>query len=619
MYGWIGTILRVNLTTGSITKEALDPELARKYIGARGLGSRILSDEIDPKIDPLSADNKLIFATGPLSGTNAPSAGHFNVVTKGPLTGTIAASSSGGVFGPMLKYAGYDLVIFEGKAAKPVYLWINDGQVELRDATALWGKTVPETTEVIRAATDDEASVACIGPAGERLVLFANIMNECGRAAGRTGVGAVMGSKNLKAVAVRGTGAVRVADVKGFREAMVKARDMIKNHPVGGGGLKAFGTDVLINILNESGGLPTRNFREGVFATADNVGGESLTKKILTRPRGCFSCIISCGRATRITNPKYAGVGEGPEYETAWSFGPDCGIDDLDAVTKAHYLCNDYGMDAIAMGTTIACAMDLFESGVITTKDTDGAALRFGDAEMMVEMTRKTGAGEGFGTKLALGSHRLAESYGHPEFSMTAKKQEMPAYDPRALQGIGLNYATSNRGGCHVRGYMTAVEILGNPVKMDNLATEGKAQWTITFQDLTAALDSSGSCLFVTFGIGDDQPGDGRTLQHRGVHEDRGEDLESGTALQSEGGAFGKGRHIAAAYAQGPSAGGTLRGAGQQTRPDAARVLYAAGLGQRRHSDKEETCRAWALTRSETVPSPFSIEGRGDPFRGKHP
>jgi aldehyde:ferredoxin oxidoreductase len=505
MYGWIGTILRVNLTTGSIAKEALDPELAKKYIGARGLGSRILSDEIDPKIDPLSADNKLIFATGPLSGTNAPSAGHFNVVTKGPLTGTIAASSSGGVFGPMLKYAGYDLVIFEGKAAKPVYLWINDAQVELRDAAALWGKTVPETTEAIRAATDDEASVACIGPAGERLVLFANIMNECGRAAGRTGVGAVMGSKNLKAVAVRGTGAVRVADVKGFREAMIKARDMIKSHPVGGGGLKAFGTDVLINILNESGGLPTRNFREGVFATADNVGGESLTKKILTRPRGCFSCIMSCGRATRITNPKYAGVGEGPEYETAWSFGPDCGIDDLDAVTKAHYLCNDYGMDAIAMGTTIACAMDLFESGVITTKDTEGAALRFGDAEMMVEMTRKTGTGEGFGKKLALGSYRLAESYGHPEYSMTAKKQDMPAYDPRALQGMGLNYATSNRGGCHVRGYMTAVEILGNPVKLDNLATEGKAQWTITFQDLTAALDSSGACLFVTFGIGADE------------------------------------------------------------------------------------------------------------------
>ena len=296
-----------------------------------------------------------------------------------------------------------------------------------------------------------------------------------------------------------------MADAKAFREAMVKATEMIKKHPVGGGGLKMYGTDVLINILNESGGLPTRNFREGVFATADNVGGESLTKKILTRPRGCFSCIISCGRATRITNPKYAGIGEGPEYETAWSFGPDCGVDDLDAVTKAHYLCNEYGMDAISMGTTIACAMDLFENGIITTKDTDGIRLNFGNAEAVVEMTIRTGTCEGFGKKLALGSYRLAESYGHPEYSMTAKKQDMPAYDPRAVQGIGLNYATSNRGGCHVRGYITAVEILGNPVKIDNLTTEGKAQWTITFQNLTAALDSSGMCLFTTFGLGADE------------------------------------------------------------------------------------------------------------------
>ncbi len=505
MYGWTGTILRIDLTHGSVKKEALDPNLARDYIGARGLGSRFLCNEIDPKVDPLSADNKLIFATGPLSGTNAPSAGHFNVVTKGPLGGTIAASSSGGVFGPMLKYAGYDLILFEGKAQKPVYLWINDAVVEIRDAGALWGKTVPETTKAVRSETDEEASVACIGPAGERLVWFANVMNEFGRAAGRTGVGAVMGSKNLKAVAVRGTGAVRVADVDAFRTAMVKARDKIRRHPVGGGGLKQYGTDVLVNILNESGGLPTRNFREGVFATADNVGGESLTKKILTRPRGCFSCIISCGRATRVTNPKYAGYGEGPEYETAWSFGPDCGVDDLDAVTKAHYLCNDYGMDAIAMGATIACAMDLFTDGIITTQDTGGVALNFGNAEAMVDMTRLTGVGEGFGKKLALGSYRLAESYGHPEYSMSAKKQDMPAYDPRALQGIGLNYATSNRGGCHVRGYMTAVEILGNPVKMDNLAIEGKAGWTIAFQNLTAALDSSGACLFSTFGIGADE------------------------------------------------------------------------------------------------------------------
>jgi aldehyde:ferredoxin oxidoreductase len=505
MYGWNGKILRIDLSSGSVSKEPLDPAMARKYIGGRGLGTYLMFTEVDPRIDPFSSGNKLIFAPGPLSGTNAPSAGHFDVVTKGPLTGTIAASSSGGVFGPMLKYAGYDLLVVEGKADKPVYLWIDDDDVSLCDATALWGQPTPKTTEGVRALTDEEASVACIGPAGERGALVANVMNEYSRAAGRTGVGAVMGSKNLKAVAVRGTGAVRVSDADAFRKVVVKTWTMIRNHPVGGAGLRAFGTDVLVNILNESGGLPTRNYRGAVFATADKVGGESLSKYLLTRPRGCFSCIISCGRATRVTNPKYAGYGEGPEYETAWAFGPACGIDDLDAVTKANYLCNEYGMDTISLGSTVACAMDMFEDGIISLEETGGIPLNFGNAEAMVEAVRLTATGEGFGKKLAMGSYRLAASYEHPEYSMTAKRQEMPAYDPRALQGIGLNYATSNRGGCHVRGYITAVEILGNPVKIDNLTTEGKAQWVITFQNLTAALDSTGMCLFATFGLGADE------------------------------------------------------------------------------------------------------------------
>jgi len=504
MYGWIGQYLRIDLSSGSVRRESLDAGLARKYLGARGLGTHIMMTEVDPKINPLDAGNKLIFAAGPLSGTNAPSASHFDVISKGPLNGTIAASSSGGVFGPMLKYAGYDMIILEGKAKSPVYLWISDDTVEIRDASGMWGMTVPDTTEAVRAATDEEASVACIGPAGERQVLFANIMNECGRAAGRSGVGAVMGSKNLKAVAVRGTGAVRVPDPKAFRETVVRASAKIKANGVGGAGLKAYGTDVLVNILNELGGLPTRNFTDGYFPTADKVGGESLSKNILTRPRGCFSCIISCGRATRIKNPKYAGYGEGPEYETAWAFGPDCGVDDLDAVTKANYICNDYGMDTITMGTTVACAMDMFADGVITTKDTGGIALDFGDAETMVELVRKTALGEGFGAKLGQGSYRLAESYGHPEYSMTCKKQEMPAYDPRAIQGIGLNFATGNRGGCHVRGYTISPEVLGQPVKVDPRVTEGKAELDITFQDLTAAIDSSGMCLFSTFGLGAD-------------------------------------------------------------------------------------------------------------------
>ena len=502
MHGWTGIILRVNLTTRSITKQPLDPTLAKQYLGARGLGTKIMSDEVDPRVDPLAPENKLIFAPGPLSGTFAPSGGRYNVITKGPLNGTIAASNSGGTFGPEMKFAGYDMLIIEGKAASPVYLFIRDDKVEIRDAGKLWGKEVPETTDLIRAETDEDAKVACIGPAGEKQVLFACIMNEMHRAAGRSGVGAVMGSKNLKAVAVLGGGAITAADPQAFKAAVMTARQKILSHPVGGQGLKAYGTDVLINIMNQTGGLPTRNFREGYFPTADKVGGESLTANLLVRPKGCFSCVISCGRVTEVKNPKYQGAGEGPEYETAWALGPDCGIDDLEAVTKANYICNELGLDPITMGSTIACAMDLFESGVIGLKDTGGVPLNFGNTEVLVEMVRKTGLREGFGDKLALGSYRLAEMYGHPEYSMTTKKQEMPAYDPRAVQGIGLQYATSNRGGCHVRGYTIAVEILGVPTKVDNHTTDGKAQINIAFQNLTAALDSTGACLFSTFGLG---------------------------------------------------------------------------------------------------------------------
>ena len=504
MFGWTGNTLRINLSNGAVIRESTDPKLARIYIGGRGLGSKIMFDEVDPCIDPLSPENKLIFATGPFTGTYAPSAGRYMVITKGPLNGTIASSNSGGNFGAELKYAGYDLLMIEGKATKPVYLWINDAQVEIRNATHVWGKTVPDTTDLLRAETDEEAKVACIGPSGEKLALFACVMNEMHRAAGRSGVGAVMGSKNLKAVVVAGSGMVEVADPAGFKETVLKARHKIQAHPVGGQGLKAYGTDVLINILNEIGALPTRNYRDGYFPTADKVGGESLSKNNLLRPKGCFSCIISCGRISRVTDPKFAGEGEGPEYESAWGFGPDCGIDNLDAITKANYICNEMGLDTITMGSTIACAMDMFEDGILTLKDTDGIPLRFGNVEGMVEMVRKTAVREGFGDKLALGSYRLAESYGHPEYSMSVKKQETPAYDPRGVQGIGLNYATNNRGGDHVRGYTIAVEVLGNPSKMDPHITEGKANLGITFQNLTAALDSSGACLFSTFGIGAD-------------------------------------------------------------------------------------------------------------------
>ena len=473
MNGWIGTTLRVDLGRGTIRREATDMTVAHDYIGARGMGV------------------KIIFAPGPFTGTFAPSAGRYNVITKSPLNGTIAASNSGGVFGPELKFAGYDALIVEGQSATPVYLWIKDDQVEIRDASAMWGMTVADTTEALRAETAIDAKVACIGPGGENLSLISSIMNEMHRAAGRTGVGAVMGSKKLKAVAVVGTGAVRVAEPAAFKTAVLDARDKIQANPVGGAGLTAYGTNVLVNILNQPGALPTRNYQAGYFPDADMIGGETLAANQLVRPKGCFSCIISCGRATKVTNPLFAGVGEGPEYESAWGFGADEGINNLDAILKANFLCNEYGLDSIAVGATIACAMELYELGYLTKEDTDGLELRWGDAHAMLEMVRKACVGEGFGKRLAEGSYRLADSVGHPELSMSVKKQEMPAYDPRGVQGIGLNYATSNRGGCHVRGYTVAIEVLGQGAPTDPRAVEGKAALNVVFQNLTAALDSS--------------------------------------------------------------------------------------------------------------------------------
>ncbi|MFY9430539.1 MAG: aldehyde ferredoxin oxidoreductase family protein [Acetomicrobium sp.] len=496
MFGYMGKVLRVNLSTKKITTEPLRMDWAEKFLGARGLGSRYLIEEVDPKVDPLSPENKLIFATGPVTGTLATSAGRFNVVTKGPLTGTIAASNSGGYFGPELKYAGYDLVIFEGKADKPVYLWIYNDHVELKDASHLWGKDCYETTDAILAENDPEAKVACIGPAGENLVLFACVMNDKHRAAGRTGVGAVMGSKNLKAIAVRGTGGVKIADRESFLEVLRKARKKIAEHPVSGGGLPTYGTNVLVNVINSVGALPTRNFKEAWFEGADKISGETMASTILLRNKACSSCASACGRVTKAMGE----IGEGPEYEAVWAYGAQCGVDNLEAISKANFICNKLGMDPITMGSTIGCAMELAELGLIDEKKA-GVSLHWGNAEAIVKLTEDTGYRRGFGEELALGSYRFAEKYGHPELSMSAKKQEMPAYDPRALQGMGLEYATSNRGGCHVRGYLTSPEVLGIPEKLDPADTQSKPQWTKTFQDLTAAVDSLGFCLFLTFAL----------------------------------------------------------------------------------------------------------------------
>jgi len=501
MKGWIGELLRVDLTKGEWKAEELDQNLASKFIGGRGLGSKILFDEVDPKVDPFSPSNKLVMATGPLTGTSASAAGRYMAITKSPLTGTIACSNSGGLFGAEMKFAGFDLIIIEGKAKEPVYLYVEDGKAEIRDGKAIWGKTIDKATDEILSETDMDARVACIGPAGEKLVRFACIINDKHRAAGRSGVGAVMGSKNLKAVAVKGSGSVTVADKEAFRKAALDGFQKIKANPVTSKGLPAYGTCVLVNIINASGIFPTRNFQLSVFEGAEKISGETIADQILIRNRACFACPIGCGRVVKVTDPKYGCFGEGPEYESDWSMGACCGVDNLDAIGKGNYLCDILGIDPISAGVTIACGMELFERGIISAKEV-GRSLNFGDADAMVEMVKATGYREGFGDLLAEGSYRLAEKFGHPEYSMTVKKQEFPAYDGRGAQGMGLQYATSNRGACHVRGYMTSPEILGSPVKLDPFETKEKAGWDKTFQDLTAVVDSSGICLFNTFAIG---------------------------------------------------------------------------------------------------------------------
>jgi aldehyde:ferredoxin oxidoreductase len=501
MNGWQGKVLRVDLTAGTCKTEKLNEQWAMEYLGGRGLGSKYFIEEVDPTVDPFSPENKLIMAAGPLTGTYGAANGRYMVITKSPLTGTIACSNSGGYFPCELRYAGYDMIIFEGKAEYPSYLQVYDGKVQLVGAVHLWGKPTNETEDAILAEFHGDAKVASIGPAGEKMVNYAAIMNDKHRAAGRSGVGAVMGSKNLKAVAIRGTGGVKVADKAAFRDAALEAYSLLKQNPVSGEGLPALGTPILVNIINQFGALPTNNFQKGTFDGAEAISGENLVATYLKRNKGCMGCTIACGRVTGLKGSRFSGEGEGPEYESIWSMGAACGIDDLAAITKANYICNEDGMDPITFGSTVACAMELAEKGLISAEEM-GMDLKFGDADALVKLAELTGKREGFGEKLALGSYRLAESYGAAELSMTVKKQEFPAYDGRGMQGMALQYATSNRGACHVRGYLVSPEILGLPEKIDPQSTDGKATWAKIFQDFTAVVDSSGVCLFTTFAIG---------------------------------------------------------------------------------------------------------------------
>ena len=497
MYGYNGKILRIDLTNRECTLESLDEEKAKKFIGARGLGVKTLLEEIDPKIDPLSIENKLVIVTGPITGAPMPTSGRYMVVTKAPLTGTIAISNSGGKWGTELKNAGYDMIIVQGKSDVPVYVNIEDDKIEIKEANHLWGKTSLETTKILCNENNERAKVLCIGPAGEKLSLMAGI----DRAAGRGGVGAVMGSKNLKAIVVKGSGKVKVFNEEEAKKVSLEKIKILREDPVAGGGLPTYGSAVLVNIINENGVHPVRNFQKSYTDEADKISGETLTEDCLVRKNPCYRCPIACGRWVKLDDGTECG---GPEYETLWSFGSDCDVYDLNAINVANMLCNEYGLDTISAGATIAAAMELYEKGYIKDEDIkeDGLSLKWGDAEAVVGWTKKMALREGFGDKMADGSYRLCESYGVPEFSMTVKKQELPAYDPRGIQGHGITYAVNNRGGCHIKGYMISPEILGYPEKLDRFSLEGKAAYAKIFHDLTAVIDSLGLCIFTTFGLG---------------------------------------------------------------------------------------------------------------------
>ena len=494
-------IARINLTTGEIKVEKLDLELAHKFIGGRGLGTKILYDEGVATVDPLSPENKLVYITGPMTGAAAPSTGRYMVVTKSPLTGMIASSNSGGVWGQKLKYAGWDALIVEGEAPAWKYLNIEDDKIELLDAEEYVGVMSEEIDEKLKEKHGADASVLNIGPAGEKKVLLAAIMNDKDRAAGRSGVGAVMGSKKLKAIVVKTSrkNLDNIADIDALKAATKRSMELIRENGVTGSGLRALGTAVLVNIINNVGSLPTKNWQESYYEQAEDISGEALAEKYLVKPSACARCPIACGRVVNI-NGKVAG---GPEYEPLGAYGANCGNNDLNVIDECNMLCNEYGLDAIGTPCTIAAAMELYQRGAIKEEECAGVPLEWGSTKALIEWTKRMGNPE---TELdwlmSSGSARLCEHYGMPEISMSVKKQEMPAYDARGIQGIGITYATSNRGGCHVRGYMISPEILGLPQQLDRTVTNEKAAWAKTFQDLTAVIDSMGHCLFTSFAMG---------------------------------------------------------------------------------------------------------------------
>jgi aldehyde:ferredoxin oxidoreductase len=499
-YGYTGKILDVDLSSETLSQADLDSLLATKFMGGKGFGAKILFDQLPVDCDPLSAENILVFATGPLTGTLAPSSGRFEVCTKSPATGLWLDANCGGFFGPELKFAGYDMLIVRGKAASPVMLVIDNHRVELKRADDLWGADTLTTHQQIKDSLGKEFRVACIGEAGEKGVVYAGIISEY-RALGRGGAGAVMGSKNLKAVAVRGTHGISLQDPDQFMVTCREAFNELANSPDTGGGRQKYGTNIILSLMDETGIHPVRNFQKGKFEGASQVNEETI-EKYYVRDKACFGCPIYCSKIAEVKEGKYKGsFTEGPEYENVWAFGANCENVDIGAIIQAEYLCDYYGLDGITTGNVIGFLMECYERGTLTEADI-GFPLEFGNDDAIIKAIHLIGRRKDAGRLWGQGVKKMGEQIkGARPYAMHVKGLELPAYDPRGSTGMALAYATSDRGGCHLRSWPIGDELLATEDRMDLSSTEFKAELVKTQQDLFCMINCSGMCLFATFAV----------------------------------------------------------------------------------------------------------------------
>ena len=503
--GYANHVAQIDLSASSIDYEPINEDDARLYIGARGLGVKYLLDN-GPQSDADGPDNLLAFVNGPLTGTEATMSGRLAVVAKSPLTGTVSDSHIGGWSAARLRWAGFDALLFKGKAESPVYAYVEDDTVQLRPADDLWGKGVHETVATLTERYGENVSVMAIGQAGENGVRFASIINEDDRAAGRGGMGCVAGNKNLKAVVVKAgkERMPRAADRDKWKAAHQVALQSILDSEVTGpksGGLSLYGTNVLMNPVNAVGAMGTRNSQTTTYEHAEKLSGETVRETILVAEPTCHACPVACKKEIEIKDGPYKGLHmESFEYEPAWSLGANCDNSDVGVVAKVIDQCNDYGMDAIEIGNVLSSYMEATEREFV-----GGAGLAWGDGETMVATADQIAHREGIGDTLAEGTLRACTSWGHPEIAMVVKGQAVAAYDPRGIKGEGIGYATSNRGACHLRGYTPASELLGIPVKTDPLEWKGKGELLKIFQDLHAFSDSLDLCKFSAFSEGADE------------------------------------------------------------------------------------------------------------------